>query len=48
MAKKAKGGKKKLRKLWDRLEQTGAVVHAYTDPGFESWLQNASHTPQQQ
>jgi hypothetical protein len=23
-------------------------IHAYIDPGFESWLQNASHTPQQQ
>ena len=22
-------------------------IHAYIDPGFESWLQNASHTPQQ-
>ena len=29
---RAKGGKKKLRKLWQRLEDTGAVVHAYTDP----------------
>lgn len=23
-------------------------IHAYIDPGFETWLQNASHTPQQQ
>lgn len=22
-------------------------IHAYIDPGFETWLQNASHTPQQ-
>lgn len=29
---RAKGGKKKLRKLWQRLENTGAAVHAYTDP----------------
>lgn len=29
---RAKGGKKKLRKLWQRLEDTGATVHAYTDP----------------
>ena len=29
---RAKGGKKKLQKLWKRLENTGAVVHAYTDP----------------
>lgn len=29
---RAKGGKKKLRKLWDRLEATGASVHAYIDP----------------
>jgi cardiolipin synthase len=29
---RAKGGKKKLRKLWSRLEDTGAAVHAYTDP----------------
>jgi phosphatidylserine/phosphatidylglycerophosphate/cardiolipin synthase-like enzyme len=29
---RAKGGKKKLRKLWQRLEATGAAVHAYNDP----------------
>jgi phosphatidylserine/phosphatidylglycerophosphate/cardiolipin synthase-like enzyme len=29
---RAKGGKKKLRKLWTRLEQTGAIVSAYADP----------------
>lgn len=29
---RAKGGTKKLQKLWDRLEDTGAVVHAYTNP----------------
>src|SRR5215212_1568811 len=29
---RAKGGKKKLRKLWRRLEATGAMVHAYNDP----------------
>ncbi|MBS1817012.1 MAG: hypothetical protein JSU08_03700 [Acidobacteria bacterium] len=29
---RARGGKKKLHKLWDRLEQTGATVHAYNDP----------------
>ena len=29
---RAKGGKKALRKLWQRLEDTGAVVHAYNDP----------------
>jgi hypothetical protein len=23
-------------------------IHAYIDPGFETWLQDASHTPQQQ
>jgi Protein of unknown function (DUF3619) len=22
-------------------------IHAYIDPGFETWLQNASHSPQQ-
>lgn len=22
-------------------------IHAYIDPGFESWIQNASHSPQQ-
>src|SRR5262245_47710382 len=29
---RAKGGKKKLRKLWRRLENTGATLYAYTDP----------------
>src|SRR5438270_10674955 len=29
---RAKGGKKKLRRLWDRLESTGATVYAYDDP----------------
>lgn len=29
---RAKGGKKKLKKLWHRLEATGARVVAYTDP----------------
>ena len=29
---RAKGGKKKLEKLWSKLEQTGASVKAYTDP----------------
>jgi phosphatidylserine/phosphatidylglycerophosphate/cardiolipin synthase-like enzyme len=29
---RAKGGKKKLAKLWNKLEQTGATVKAYTDP----------------
>ncbi len=29
---RAKGGKKPLRKLWQRLEDTGATVHAYDDP----------------
>jgi phosphatidylserine/phosphatidylglycerophosphate/cardiolipin synthase-like enzyme len=29
---RAKGGKKKLKKLWDALQRTGASVHAYTDP----------------
>jgi cardiolipin synthase len=28
---RAKGGRKKLEKLWDALEQTGAMVHSYTD-----------------
>jgi cardiolipin synthase len=28
---RAKGGRKKLEQLWDALEQTGAIVHAYTD-----------------
>lgn len=29
---RAKGGRKKLRKLWDALERAGASVHAYTEP----------------
>jgi len=29
---RAKGGRKKLRKLWQRLEETGATVYAYNDP----------------
>ena len=29
---RAKGGKKKLRKLWDALERTGASVQPYTEP----------------
>ena len=29
---RAKGGQKKLKKLWTGLQQTGASVHAYTDP----------------
>jgi len=29
---RAKGGKRKLAKLWSTLEQTGATVKAYTDP----------------
>jgi phosphatidylserine/phosphatidylglycerophosphate/cardiolipin synthase-like enzyme len=29
---RAKGGKKKLAKLWSKLEQTGAALNAYTDP----------------
>src|SRR5262245_52110134 len=29
---RAKGGRKKLEKLWRALEATGASVHAYTDP----------------
>lgn len=32
MTSRAKGEKSKLRKLWAALEQTGASVHAYTDP----------------
>ena len=28
---RAKGGKKKLRKLWSALEATGAAIHPYTD-----------------
>src|SRR5205823_10759566 len=29
---RAKGGKKKLKKLWNRLEETRASIDAYTDP----------------
>ena len=29
---RAKGGKKKLKRLWDRLEQTGASIASYNDP----------------
>ena len=29
---RAKGGKNKIKKLWNALQETGAVVHAYTDP----------------
>jgi phosphatidylserine/phosphatidylglycerophosphate/cardiolipin synthase-like enzyme len=29
---RAKGGQKKLRKLWDRLQETGATIAAYNDP----------------
>lgn len=29
---RAKGGKKRLRKLWEALEEMGAVVHRYADP----------------
>lgn len=29
---RAKGGRKKIEKLWDALEHTGAAVQAYTDP----------------
>jgi phosphatidylserine/phosphatidylglycerophosphate/cardiolipin synthase-like enzyme len=29
---RAKGGKKKLKKLWNRLEDTNATIDAYTDP----------------
>ena len=29
---RAKGGKRKLQKLWRRLEDTGAALHAHTDP----------------
>lgn len=32
MTSRAKGGKKKLRKLWKRLEDTGARLSAYSDP----------------
>ena len=29
---RAKGGEKKMAKLWRALEQTGASLHSYTDP----------------
>jgi phosphatidylserine/phosphatidylglycerophosphate/cardiolipin synthase-like enzyme len=29
---RAKGGKKKMAKLWRALEETGATIHSYTDP----------------
>jgi phosphatidylserine/phosphatidylglycerophosphate/cardiolipin synthase-like enzyme len=29
---RAKGGKKRLRKLWDALEEMGVIVHWYVDP----------------
>ena len=29
---RAKGGRKRLRKLWNALGETGATVHAYADP----------------
>jgi phosphatidylserine/phosphatidylglycerophosphate/cardiolipin synthase-like enzyme len=29
---RVKGGKKKLKKMWDRLTQTGATINAYADP----------------
>lgn len=29
---RAKGGKKKMAKLWSALEETGASLHSYTDP----------------
>jgi len=29
---RVKGGKKKLKRLWDRLTQTGTIVNAYADP----------------
>jgi cardiolipin synthase A/B len=32
VTKRAKGGKKRLRKLWQALEEMGAVVHHYADP----------------
>jgi len=32
MTSRAKGGKKKLRKLWDALEAAGVSVHPYTEP----------------
>src|SRR5262245_11075043 len=32
VTKRAKGGKKRLKKLWETLEAMGAVVHRYGDP----------------
>ena len=32
LTKRAKGGKKSLRKLWEALEEMGAIVHRYGDP----------------
>jgi cardiolipin synthase len=32
VSKRAKGGKKRLRKLWEALEEMGAVVHPYANP----------------
>ena len=32
VTKRAKGGKKRLKKLWETLESMGAVVHRYGDP----------------
>jgi phosphatidylserine/phosphatidylglycerophosphate/cardiolipin synthase-like enzyme len=32
LTKRAKGGKKPLKKLWEALEEMGAVVHWYADP----------------
>ena len=32
LTKRAKGGKKSLRKLWEALAEMGAVVHWYADP----------------
>jgi hypothetical protein len=32
VTKRAKGGKKRLRKLWAALQEIGAVVHRYGDP----------------
>jgi phosphatidylserine/phosphatidylglycerophosphate/cardiolipin synthase-like enzyme len=32
LTKRAKGGRRRLRKLWDALEEMGVVVHWYADP----------------
>jgi cardiolipin synthase len=32
LTKRAKGGKKRLRKLWEALEEIGAIVHRFGDP----------------